>query len=112
MAEIKDVRVWKNPTKTECRIYVHTADGREGCKYITGNPWNPKGSIDGDLTSEEWKAARKVAVWDGAWHTVSENAKPRQFGPEEDARKDIEDLRRLDAQKRQGRGDMEEEYGW
>lgn len=70
MAEIKDVRVWKNPAKTECRIYVHTVDGREGCKYITGNPWHPRGSIDGDLTSEEWKAARKVAVWDGAWHTV------------------------------------------
>jgi hypothetical protein len=77
MAEIKDVKVWKNSNKTETRIYVHTIDGREGCKYITGNPWHAAKSIDGNLTDEEWTAAKALAVWDKCWHPVYQNDNPR-----------------------------------
>jgi len=74
MAKIIRVKVWKNPTKTECRIYAKAADdGREGCHYITGNNWNEKGSYDGDLTNEEWQRARELSIWNNTWHTVYEN---------------------------------------
>ncbi len=108
---VKAVKVWRNPTKTETRIYVQMSDGREGCRYITGNPWHPRGEIEGDLTAGEWKAARRAAFWDGAWHNFPHPI--RYNGPDEDVRNAIEDLQRLalDAEKRQGRGDMEEEYG-
>lgn len=88
--KIKDIRIWRNPTKTETRIYVHTTDGREGCKYITGNPWHAKGSIDGNLTAEDWAEAKSIAVWENSsgkrvWHTVYEseihgysNARPQR----------------------------------
>lgn len=76
MAEIKDVKVWTSPDKKEYRIYVHSTDGREGCKYLTGNRWNPKGTVTGNLTSDEWKAARELAVWDKQWHTVYAEALP------------------------------------
>ena len=58
---IRDVRVWWNVEETERRIYVHTWDGREGCKYMTGNRWAAKGSTDGKLTAEEWQAAWTLA---------------------------------------------------
>ncbi len=75
MAEIKDVRVWSNPTKSDWRVYVHMDDGREGCRYITGNHWHAAKSIDGNLTAEEWKAARTLAYDGKTWHTVY-NDKP------------------------------------
>ena len=61
---IRDVRVWWNVEETERRIYVHVWDGREGCKYMTGNRWAAKGSTDVKLTAEEWQAA-----WTLAQHT-------------------------------------------
>ena len=75
---IKQVKVWSNPTRTEYRIYVHTTDGRQGCKYLTGNAWNVKNSIDGKLTTEEWAEAKTIAVWENSngkrtWHTVYEH---------------------------------------
>lgn len=76
MAEIKDVRVWSNPTKTDWRIYVHTDDGREGCRYITGNHWHAAKSVEGNLTDEEWKAARAQAYYDKTWHTVYNDRQP------------------------------------
>lgn len=102
---IKQVKVWSKYRKgtkrngklvnRDVRIYVHTDDGREGCKYLTGNAWNAKGSITGKLTEEEWTEARKIAVWDGCWHTVYENQvadRYRRFD-DEDVRNDIEELR-------------------
>lgn len=73
---IKDIKVWKNATKTDTRIYVHTDDNREGCLYRTGNRWHQANSIDGNLTEAEWDEARAIAVWDGVWHTIYENEMP------------------------------------
>ena len=70
--EIKDIKVWKNATKTETRLYVHTADGREGVYYFKSTRWNEKGWA-GALTSEEIARAKALAIWDGKWHTVYEN---------------------------------------
>jgi len=67
---IKDIKVWKNPTKTESRIYVHTDDGREGCLYLTGNGWHKRGEVEGQLTGAEWQEARELSIRDGKWHTV------------------------------------------
>jgi len=79
MAEIKDVKVWSNPTKTEYRIYVHATDGRDGCLYLTGNSFNAKGSKTGNLSDEEWKQARAMSVEGGRWHTVY--AQPKSTRP-------------------------------
>lgn len=74
---IKDVKVWHNghslPQMREWRVYVHTTDGREGCRYVTGNKWQPKGSVDGKLTEDEWKISREIAYYDSQWHTVYED---------------------------------------
>ena len=78
---IKSIKVWSNPTKTDWRVYVKTDDGREGCKYLTGNGWHQKGEIEGDLTSEDWAEAKSIAVWDKKWHTVYENEIPAKPGP-------------------------------
>lgn len=89
MTSIKDVRVWHSrDARRECRIYVHTTDGREGCYYKTGNRWNPANSIDGKLTDAEWKEARALSIYDGAWHSLYEsdihgtrNGKPIKYMP-------------------------------
>jgi len=73
MTTITDVKIWKNPAKTETRVYVHAGDGREGCKYLTGNHFHPRGEVEGELTPQEWTEARRIAVWDGHWHTVYQN---------------------------------------
>ncbi len=86
---IKDVKVWKNEEKTEVRIYIHTTDGREGCKYLTGNRWHKKGSLEGDLTAEEYAEAKRIAVWDRTWHTVYENQVATRTRFVEDVREDI-----------------------
>jgi hypothetical protein len=48
-----------------------------------------------------------------AWRKqLDTERKARKYEPEEeDARKDIEELRKMDAEKHTGRGDLEEEYG-
>lgn len=72
---IKDVKVWSRTDRgmLDSRIYVHTEDGREGCKYLTGNRWQKKGTIDGNLTDEDWAEAQKLALWDNKWHTMYAN---------------------------------------
>ena len=76
MAALKDIKIWKNPAKTETRIYVHSTDGREGTIYSTGNNWHAANSVDGNLTEDEWQKAREIAFYDGKWHTVYENEMP------------------------------------
>jgi len=66
MAKIADVKVWRSE-KGECRIYVHTVDGREGCRYMTGNNFHQPKTNDGQLTNEEWAEARKLALVDNRW---------------------------------------------
>lgn len=78
MAALKDIKIWKNPAKTETRIYVHTDDDREGVIYRTGNKWHAANSVDGNLTEDEWQKARDIAFYDGKWHTVYENEMPAQ----------------------------------
>lgn len=66
----KDIKVWNDATGKECRIYVHTLDGREGCRYITGNRYHAPKTTEGQLTDEEWQEARGLAYHDNAWHTM------------------------------------------
>src|SRR3990167_1105704 len=70
---IANVKVWKNTTKTETRIYVRAMDGREGCYYLTGNRFQTAKSCDGNLTEADWQEARKISVYDNKWHTVYES---------------------------------------
>ncbi len=80
MAEIKDINVWndrnRNRNDKEWRVYVKTDDGREGCLYLTGNRWHEKGSREGNLTDEEWEAAKAISFPRSStgenWHTVRE----------------------------------------
>lgn len=67
---VKDVRVWKSTDGTDRRVYVHAADGREGCLYLTGNWKHKRATTDGAITPEEWIEARELALWDGMWHTM------------------------------------------
>lgn len=71
---INDVKVWhtsRYPKETrEYRVYVHMADGREGCLYITGNKYNAKMSTDGKLTDAEWAMAREMASDGKVWKTT------------------------------------------
>ena len=71
--KIAQVKVWFSTDKKECRIYVRHIDGREGCKFLTGNLWNAKGSYTGALTAEEWQDAKSIAVVDGKWTTRYES---------------------------------------
>jgi len=69
------ISIWKNVDKTETRYYVDAfrneyekqrgelvAVIHHGCLYKTGNSWHAKGSKDGDLTAEEWQAARDLGT--------------------------------------------------
>jgi len=73
ITKINKIKIWMSKDKKEARIYVETVDGRSGCYYKTGNHWHPKGSHDGDITSEEWEQAKALAVWDKRWHTIWPN---------------------------------------
>jgi hypothetical protein len=77
MATVMKVKVWQaqrwetinGKATRECRVYVAMDDGREGCKYLTGNAYQKAGTITGDLTKEEWNAARAVGVLEGKWRS-------------------------------------------
>lgn len=70
MAEIIRIKVWNNQSRTEYRIYVEASDGREGCRYLTGNSWHKKGSQEGDLTAAEWAEANRIGKdAQNVWHT-------------------------------------------
>ncbi len=56
MRTIEKIKVWKNDSKTEIRIYVTFSEGEQGCYYFTGNKWNEKKSFTG-MTEEEKKEA-------------------------------------------------------
>ena len=65
-------KTWTNSEffNKEWRIYVDMQDGRRGCLYLTGNPYQAKGSLDGRIKPDEWELVRKLSIWDGAWHTL------------------------------------------
>lgn len=102
MSAIKDVKVWRTPqyvARKEVRVYVHTEDGREGCKYLTGNPWHKQFSIDGNLTEQEWQAAKDLAVWDKCWHTVYPTSTNNNHLDEEE--QEAADIAKFNARKAQ-----------
>lgn len=70
MAEIKDVKIWRKGS--EARIYIHTMDGREACYYKTGNTWHEKESWESQLTDDEIKRAKNLAIYDKQWHNIPE----------------------------------------
>lgn len=101
----ESIKVWINPRDgKEIRIYVKALDGREGCRYLTGNQYHAPKSNDGALTKEEWKAAWKLSYRNGSWNTMyftpapwgkkNVTAKPaagfNSTRNSEDAREDIE----------------------
>jgi hypothetical protein len=64
--------------ENEVRVYVDAVSGHRGCRYITGNRWQPKGTIEGTLTAEEWAEARSISVYDGKWTTCYDcNKEPK-----------------------------------
>ena len=66
----KLIKSVKRYTKeSEVRVYVDAVNGHRGCKYITGNRWEPKGTIDGNLTAEEWAEAKAISYYAGKWET-------------------------------------------
>lgn len=67
--EIKSIKYWLNDKKTESRLYVTTSDGRRGCRYLTGNKFQPKGTKEGNLTEAEWATAKELSWVGGAWHS-------------------------------------------
>lgn len=68
--QITQVKVWRDTTKKEVRIYVDFAGSKQsGCLYITGNHWHQANSLE-NMTADELKAAKKIAVKDGRWTTV------------------------------------------
>ncbi len=69
---VANVKRWSSDNK-EIRIYVRMVNGAEGCKYITGNRYHAPKSVDGNMTEDAWKEAKKVGVWDQKWHTVYES---------------------------------------
>jgi hypothetical protein len=70
MARPWRVKPWHDASGTDRRIYVQMWDGREGCLYLSGNLWYPRGHRAGDLTSAEWEAARAASVRDDMWYPV------------------------------------------
>lgn len=78
--QISSIKVWKSPDKKETRIYVNMRGGkRSGCLYITGNRWQAAGTVGGNLTDEEWRQARLLALYSNhegetpVWHTIYES---------------------------------------
>lgn len=56
--KIESVKRWVGKDK-EVRIYAHAPDGREGTRYITGNRFQAKGTVTGQLTTDEWAEVKE-----------------------------------------------------
>jgi len=73
--DITQIKVWKDSCKKECRVYVSfagTEAAKDGCYYLTGNKWHPAKTIE-NMSKEELKAAKALALIDGTWRTVWAN---------------------------------------
>jgi hypothetical protein len=76
---IESVKIWRKDN--EVRVYVkvwrgETSHGKtpilhEGIRYVTGNHWQAKGTMEGDLTREEWQAVFNVACIDKQWQNYT-----------------------------------------
>ncbi|RME24442.1 MAG: hypothetical protein D6800_08690 [Candidatus Zixiibacteriota bacterium] len=83
--KITRVKVWtKKWTKqnlNEVRIYIDYVDDsgtrRQGCWYKTGNPYE-ESRLD-NLGDQVLAEAKRLAVWDGYWHTLYEEDCQRRY---------------------------------
>ncbi len=80
---ITRVKVWTKEWKDfkEVRIYIDYTDAngvfRQGCWYKTGNPYE-KARLE-NLSSEVLEEAKRLAVWDGYWHTLYKEECQRRY---------------------------------
>ncbi|GIV82685.1 MAG: hypothetical protein KatS3mg051_2039 [Anaerolineae bacterium] len=72
---------WEKQGLTEVRIYIDYTDAngvfRQGCWYKTGNPYE-EARLE-NLTPEVLEEAKRLAVWDGYWHTLYKEDCERRY---------------------------------
>lgn len=59
---VNRVKVWQDTKSGEVRIYVNTESGGDGCLYVTGNRFQAKGTVTGNLSQSDWAEARAKAI--------------------------------------------------
>jgi len=110
-------KIWKNADKSETRYFVEAFRGEyekqrgelvavihNGTLYKTGNKWNAKGSKDGELTAEEWQAARDLGTptsWVAYYHPRYNDIVRggTDYRPFDEARKEAEALAQRQAER-------------
>jgi len=60
MKTITDIRTWNSDKTGEFRVYVTFEDKSEGCYYLTGNKYQPKGTLL-NMSVEEKKEVLKIS---------------------------------------------------
>jgi len=82
---IATVRVWRDIRTHEVRVYIHTTENVESCKYLTGNHWHAAKSIEGKATEQDWLDAKAVALVNGSWQNYTYRApKAAKYEDEEE----------------------------
>jgi len=68
---IVSIKKWQDKFSKEARIYVKFDDRKQdGCYYLTGNHFQPKGTIE-NMTKDELNEAKRLAVKDSRWTNYS-----------------------------------------
>ncbi|MBA3530603.1 MAG: hypothetical protein H0T73_01595 [Ardenticatenales bacterium] len=76
---LQSVKVWRDAKRNHARVYALAADGRQGIRYLKdegAGPDKAAGTIEGDLSEEEWAEAREKAFntetrrWD-SWYATT-----------------------------------------
>jgi hypothetical protein len=81
--KVERIKVWtknwngRDGYDTETRVYIDMSDGRRGGLFVTGNPYQDAGDIDGQLTAED--IAEAEAVCGGEWRTMYEEDVNREY---------------------------------
>lgn len=71
---IEKIKVWKknwngkDGYKIETRIYIDLDNGKRGGFFLTGNPYQNAGDIDGQITQADIDEALELCG--GEWHTM------------------------------------------
>ena len=74
MVKVEKVKFWtknwngKGGYGKEIRVYIDMSDGRRGGLFVTGNPYQEPGDIDGRITEEDIAEAK--ALCGGSWKTM------------------------------------------
>jgi len=72
--KVESIKVWtknwngRSGFDVETRIYIDMVDGRRGGYYLTGNPYQSAGDIDGQLTVDDVDAAKELVG--SSWKTM------------------------------------------